>query len=117
MPTVGTPPQAVTSPPAAPPPAAAASSPLESGRYYLNVGIYAQARNAAQAEQLLVAAGLPVLRNTLPARGTQGPRIQLRSGPFATRSAAIHAQRHPSLRALETSVFQHRAPAAAAPRG
>lgn len=79
---------------------------LIAGKYYLSVGVYAEATNARRNERNLRAAGLPVISQTVS--GQRGPMTRIRLGPFDSRAQAEQAQRTAARQGLETSVFQHR---------
>jgi cell division protein FtsN len=56
------------------------------GRYGVNVGLFAKAENAQNARVKLELASLPVLSDTL--NMPHGPRIRVRVGPFSTQAQA-----------------------------
>lgn len=72
-------PTAVLTPPSAP----------ASLRYYVNVGLFAQAANAQRAHARLIAAGMPAVRQTVQSR--QGMLTRVQVGPLGTRAQAQDA--------------------------
>ena len=60
-----------------------------SGRYGVNVGLFAKTENAQSVRSKLESANLPVLTETL--NMPRGPRIRVRVGPFATQAEATSA--------------------------
>lgn len=93
-------------PPRQQPTAPANAGALVAGKYYLSVGVYAEAANARRNERNLRAAGLPVISQTVS--GQRGTMTRIRLGPFDTRAQAEQAQRTAARQGFETSVFQHR---------
>lgn len=79
---------------------------LEPRRYYINVGVFADASNAQKAQQQLQRAGLPLVVQTV---GTnKGDRIRVRAGPFHQAEDAEAAAQRVRAQGLEAVVFQHR---------
>ncbi|QNP59183.1 SPOR domain-containing protein [Paenacidovorax monticola] len=79
---------------------------LEPRRYYINVGVFADASNAQKAQQQLQRAGLPLVVQTV---GTnKGDRIRVRAGPFHQAEDADAAAQRVRAQGLEAVVFQHR---------
>lgn len=78
---------------------------LQSGKYYLNSGIYAQADNAKRVESQLRKAGQPVFTQTL--ESSKGPVTRVRVGPFNSRAQAEAAARKIHALKLEAQLFRH----------
>lgn len=91
---------------AAPPTSNPTAQALISGKFYLSVGVYAEAANARRNERTLRGAGLPVISQNVS--GQRGAMTRIRLGPFDTRAQAEQAQRTAARHGFETSVFQHR---------
>ena len=72
-----------------PPPAPATAPKAATGRYGVNVGLFAKATNAESAQAKLKAAQLPTQVDTLKMK--RGPRTRIRVGPFATQAQADEA--------------------------
>lgn len=109
--TASVPAPAPTQPPATPAtaPARPRQSPvaqsLEPLRYYINVGVFADASNAQKVQQQLQRAGLPLVVQTV---GTnKGDRIRVRAGPFPQAKDADAAAQRVRAQGLEAVVFQH----------
>lgn len=78
---------------------------LESKRYYVNVGVFADEGNAQKVQRLLQRSKLPVVVHTV---GTnKGDRIRVRAGPFASAAKAKTAASQVRALGLEARVFQH----------
>jgi cell division protein FtsN len=91
-------------------PARQASAPvaqtLEDRRYYINVGVFADAANAAKVQQQLQRTGLPVVVQTV---GTnKGDRTRVRAGPFTDAGDANAAAGRIRGLGLEAVVFLHK---------
>jgi len=71
--------------------AAAAAPPTPSGRFLINVGLFAQDDNARRAHARLRDAGLPAFTQEI--QGRSGKLTRVRAGPFATRAEADAAAR------------------------
>ena len=80
-------------PPSTPAPAAKpiAAKPSSLPSYYINVGLFANAENAAKVQQRLENAGMPVTTTVLAL--PKGNRSRVRVGPFSGRAAADEAVR------------------------
>lgn len=102
-------------PSATPAPAAQAAGQLEAGRFYINVGVFADAARARRAAEQLQKAKLPVLTQTL--QSNKGTVTRIRSGPFAQENGAQKAARKIRGLQLEATVFQHAAPEAGDKKG
>ncbi|GAA4418611.1 SPOR domain-containing protein [Acidovorax lacteus] len=72
--------------------------------FYLNVGLFADEANARKAQARLLNEGLPAFRQELDT--TQGRRIRVRVGPYATRAQAERAAASVRALSLEAVVFQ-----------
>ena len=83
---------------------AAPRSELEPGKFYLNVGVFADPANAGRALAQLEKSGLPVLTQTLPSN--KGEATRVRSGPFDSRKRAEKAARKLQALDLDASIFQ-----------
>ncbi|MBV8247155.1 MAG: SPOR domain-containing protein, partial [Comamonas sp.] len=83
---------------------AAPRSELEPGKFYLNVGVFADPANAGRALAQLEKTGLPVLTQTLPSN--KGEATRVRSGPFDSRKRAEKAARKLQALDLDASIFQ-----------
>lgn len=82
--------------------AAQKSTPPSTQRYYVNVGTYANADNAARVEASIRAARLPVVKHT--STTNKGELVRLRAGPFATQAEAQAAQRTLQARKLPATL-------------
>lgn len=80
-------------PPSTPAPASkpVAAKPSSLPSYYINVGLFANAENAAKVQQRLENAGMPVTTTVLAL--PKGNRSRVRVGPFSGRAAADEAVR------------------------
>ncbi len=76
--------------PAAPAPAPATPAPTAAGRWYVQVGGFADIRNAHQAQDRVRAAGQASI--IAPMESAQGTLYRVRAGPFPSREAALAAQ-------------------------
>lgn len=91
-------------PPAMPPTAVATHSDLETGKFYLNVGVYSDPANASKVLAQLQQSRLPVLTQQLPSN--KGEITRVRSGPFESRKKAERAARKLQAKNIEATVFQ-----------
>ncbi len=82
--------------------AAQKNTPPSTQRYYVNVGTYANADNAARVEASIRAARLPVVKHT--STTNKGELVRLRAGPFATQAEAQAAQRTLQARKLPATL-------------
>ena len=69
----------------APAPTAAAAA-ADDGRYFVNVGMFANARNARATQAQLRQAGLPVVTQSISTN--RGPRVRVRVGPYGSNEGA-----------------------------
>ena len=74
-------------PPAAAKPQAASSAAKAAGKYLVNVGLFAQETNAANALAKLTEAGLPGYSDAIRSP-TKGELTRVRAGPFASQADA-----------------------------
>lgn len=86
-------------------PAKPASSALEAGSYYINIGVFSDAGNAARVVERLEKARLPALSQTL--HSNKGEIVRVRSGPFAKERSADQAAGRIRAMGLEATVFHH----------
>ena len=84
---IAIPPRAAASEPAPPPAKPTATKPT--GRFIINVGLFAQDDNARRVTAKLREAGLPVVTQEL--QRASGSLTRVRAGPFATRAEADDA--------------------------
>jgi cell division septation protein DedD len=78
---------------------------LESKRYYVNVGVFADEANAQKVQRQLQRSKLPLVVHTV---GTnKGDRIRVRAGPFSSAAKAKAAASQVKALGLEAMVFQH----------
>jgi cell division septation protein DedD len=83
---------------------AVAGSPSESGKYLINVGLFADANNARNAYVKLQDAGLPALSQDV--KSSKGPRTRVRVGPFETDTEAERAAERIRALQLDAAVFK-----------
>jgi cell division septation protein DedD len=76
----------------------------ESGKYLINVGLFADANNARNATVKLQDAGLPTLSQEV--KSSKGPRTRVRVGPFETQAEADRAAERIRALQLEAVVFK-----------
>jgi cell division septation protein DedD len=86
-------------------PARPASTALEPGNYYINIGVFSEAGNAARVVERLEKARLPALSQTL--HSNKGEIVRVRSGPFAKQRSAEQAAGKIRALGLEATVFHH----------
>lgn len=72
--------------------------------FYINVGLFAEEANARKTQSRLLNEGLPAFRQ--PLESAKGPRIRVRVGPFASKSAADTAAQTIRGMGLEAVVFK-----------
>mgnify|MGYP000866495509 CR=1 FL=1 len=91
-----------STPPVQPPPI---QQTLESKRYYVNVGVFADEANALKVQRQLQQAKLPLVVQSV---GTnKGERIRVRAGPFTSQEKARAAATQARALGLEAVVFHH----------
>ncbi|MCB2001760.1 MAG: SPOR domain-containing protein [Rhodoferax sp.] len=76
----------------------------QTGRYLINVGLFAQQDNALRAHARLKEAGLPAISDSLQMRN--GQRTRVRVGPFATQAQADAAAERIRAMQLEAVVIR-----------
>lgn len=86
-------------------PAKPAATALEPGNYYVNIGVFSEAGNAARVVERLEKARLPTLSQTL--HSNKGEIVRVRSGPFARQRSADQAAGKIRAMGLEATVFHH----------
>ena len=79
------------------------------GRYFVNVGLFAVDANARKAQARLRAAGVRVQTQELQMKN--GKRIRVRAGPYQTRAQAEAAADKIRALGLEAQLFQQEAQA------
>jgi cell division septation protein DedD len=84
--------------------AAVASSAPESGKYLINVGLFADANNARNAYVKLKDAGLPALSQEV--KSSKGTRTRVRVGPFESQPEADSAAERIRVLQLDAAVFK-----------
>ncbi|WP_294258056.1 SPOR domain-containing protein [uncultured Comamonas sp.] len=88
--------------------AAKANSPagtdLVPGKFYLNLGVYSESRNAEKVVTQLSQSRLPVLTQKMASN--KGEVIRVRSGPFDSRKRAEKAARKLQAANIEAGIFQ-----------
>lgn len=72
--------------------------------HYINVGLFANEANARKAQARLLNEGISVFRQTVDS--AKGPRIRVRSGPYATAAQANDTARRIRSMGLEAQVFK-----------
>jgi cell division septation protein DedD len=82
----------------------AASSEPESGKFLINVGLFADANNARNAYVKLKDAGLPALSQAV--KSSKGPRTRVRVGPFESQPEADRAAERIRALQLDAAVFK-----------
>ena len=100
------PPLPLTLPPSFPAPAAKpiAAKPSSLPSYYVNVGLFANADNAAKVHQRLENAGMPVTTTVLAL--PKGNRSRVRVGPFSGQPAADEAVRDVKALGLDAVIIR-----------
>jgi cell division protein FtsN len=83
---------------------ATASSAPESGKFLINVGLFADDNNARNALVKLQDAGLPAVSQEI--KSSKGKRTRVRVGPFETQSEADQAAERIRALQLEAVVFK-----------
>ncbi len=91
--------------PAARPEPTVAAQAAVTGRYGVNVGLFAKAANAKSAQDKLEAAQLPTRIDILKLQ--RGPRTRIRVGPFATEAQAEEAAVKIRALGLEAKTYQN----------
>ncbi len=81
-----------------------AGTDLVAGKFYLNLGIYSEARNAEKIVAQLNQSKLPALTQKMASN--KGEVIRVRSGPFESRKRAEKAARKLQAANIEAGIFQ-----------
>ncbi len=85
-------------------PAAATSSAPDTGKFLINVGLFADDNNARNAYVKLQDAGLPALSQEI--KSSKGKRTRVRVGPFETQAEAERAAERIRALQLDAAVFK-----------
>jgi DedD protein len=83
---------------------AANTAAAETGKFLINVGLFADANNARNAYVKLQDAGLPALSQEVTS--SKGPRTRVRVGPFESQPEADRAAEHIRALKLDAAVFK-----------
>jgi DedD protein len=83
---------------------AADTAAAETGKFLINVGLFADANNARNAYVKLQDAGLPALSQEVTS--SKGPRTRVRVGPFESQPEADRAAEHIRALKLDAAVFK-----------
>ena len=81
-----------------------AGTDLVAGKFYLNLGVYSEARNAEKIVAQLNQSKLPALTQKMASN--KGEVIRVRSGPFESRKRAEKAARKLQAANIEVGIFQ-----------
>ena len=81
-----------------------AGTDLVAGKFYLNLGVYSEARNAEKIVAQLNQSKLPALTQKMASN--KGEVIRVRSGPFESRKRAEKAARKLQAANIEAGIFQ-----------
>ncbi len=85
-PTSNAPAALIQTPAPTPQTTAQAAAAADDGRYFINVGLFANTRNARATQAQLQQAGLPVVTQSI--NTNRGPRVRVRVGPYGNTASA-----------------------------